>query len=109
MTIPDIAAIIHLDFLDYGCQCPAHPNHQPCPNTAVYTVTLHNVGNCNEPGLTFGNRVELRCPDCTHKLQTDIQCRLAALNAATNHRLQCDGCGAPMTELRDILRGIERL
>jgi hypothetical protein len=106
MTQPD--TLTALDWHAYACQCPKHG--KGCSNQASYTVEIHALEVCNEPGLNaFGNRVELRCASCVRMLHDQLEMDLRQLNKVTHGRAHCGGCGAPVAEVSDVLRAVSKL
>ena len=95
-----------LDWTVYACQCPVCAGK--CPNRATHVVAIHALENCNGPDLDpFGNRIQIRCYECTLKLQRHVAHRLAAL--AMDGPLACPGCGAPVASVSDIVRSVSEL
>jgi len=85
------------------CQCPVHP----CSGRAKYEVHIHAIHRCNEPGLLHGDRVELRCQACVEKLWDHV---LTALERIKRYPpFACDGCGAPLSQVPDVIRKVRRL
>lgn len=89
-----------LDWTTSGCNCPCHPHG--CGNRATHVVEIHALHRCNEPGLTFGNRVELRCVECLLRLQAEVHFRLKELSRWGVG--ECGSCGAPVTRMTDVVR-----
>jgi hypothetical protein len=97
-----------LDWVEYRCRCPEHPDG--CGNTASYAVHIHAVDACNGEGLDpFGNRIELRCSDCTSALRAYVSTQLARINHQRAGRAHCLGCGAPLVKVSDVVRSAARL
>lgn len=103
MTIQPDTSIAHLDFTEYACSCPCHP----CTNRATHAVHIHALHRCNQAGLAYGNRVELRCYECVLKLWAEIHYRLK--KARKWGVGECETCGAPIVHAADIIRAIEEL
>lgn len=103
MTIPDVEAIAPLDWTTYACNCPQHP----CGNRATHIVEIHNLHRCNDHGLKFGNRVELRCTECLLRLIAEVGYRLDKANQFGIG--QCGSCGAPMATVTDVVRSWEEI
>jgi hypothetical protein len=100
MTTPDLESLTSLDWTEYACNCPCHP--QGCGNRATHVVSIHALHRCNEPGLTFGDRVEFRCVECLLRLQAEVHFRLKDINRWGIG--ECGTCGAPMTRMTDLVR-----
>lgn len=105
MTLRDLDTLIALDWINYQCQCPHHGDtgcHQP----ARYTLAIHAINTCNQPDLDhFGNRIEIRCAECTTRLWANIRATLGMFTG----RWECGSCGAPLVDVFDVLRSIEAL
>ncbi len=99
---PDVDFLRHHDWAEITCQCPCHP----CDGRARYVVAIHALHACNQPGLDpFGNRIELRCGHCVARLHLDVATKLGRLVRPG----QCDGCGAPVREVDDVIRSVSEL
>ena len=101
MSIQPDTSIQHLDFTEYGCACPCHP----CPNRATHVVHIHALHRCNDAGLLYGDRVELRCFECVLKLCAEVRGRLKNRWGVG----MCETCGAPVADVIDVVREIEEL
>jgi hypothetical protein len=84
------------------CQCPVHP----CGDRARYEIHVHAIHRCNEPGLLHGDRVELRCRHCVAALWDHVADSLRRVSPYHPH---CEGCGAPLAQVPDVIRKIRRL
>lgn len=105
MSTQPLDAIKHLDFHEIRCQCEQHLH--ACPNRASHMVRIHNLHNCNEPGLQYGNRVELRCYECVLRLIAEVSYRLDKL--CRFGIVECASCGSPMVTVGDVVRSWEEL
>lgn len=54
-----------------------------------------------------GNRVEIRCGSCVARLRTEVGEKLARLSPWG--RPACQGCGAPIAAVSDVIRGVAQL
>lgn len=103
MTAAPEAALTALDFAP-TCQCPVHP----CTSVASFVVERHALHRCDEGDLTVdGNRVELLCSGCVSRLRVVVAGQLARFRVPG--RYACETCGAPVAEVGDVVRSIERL
>lgn len=103
MTAPEIETLTALDWNDYACQCPVCG---PCDNRATHIVEIHAIGRCNNPGLNdYGNRIEIRCYECVVRLFAYLTEQLQRLNSRY-HYCECESCGAPIENPRDIVREV---
>ena len=100
MTAPELEILEALDWSEIQCQCAHH--HKACPNRATHVVHVHALHACNEPGLQFGNRVELRCYECLLKLQAEVHFRVKRLCQWGIG--ECDSRSAPVADMRDVVR-----
>lgn len=89
-----------LDWRDYQCQ-----NLAGCTRRAVYEIHLHAIDTCNHDCDPFGNLVALLCPWCMFAVQADAQQRIVLRNYMGVH--ECAACGAPMSEIGDLLRELK--
>lgn len=99
---PDAAeTLTALDWHAYACQCDQHGT-TGCPHPATHTVHIHAIDTCDRPEYGHhGNRIQLRCTECLHRLRTEIRQRLHRIAWA---RPACQTCGAPLTTVTDIIR-----
>lgn len=105
MSTQPLDAIKHLDFHEIRCQCTQHVH--ACPNRATHLVHIHALNACNEPGLSYGNRVELRCRECVLRLIAEVGYRLDKANQWGI--AYCATCQAPMVTVGDVVRSWEEL
>ncbi|RFZ15041.1 hypothetical protein VIMS_02471 [Mycobacterium marinum] len=100
-----VETLAALDWGTYQCQCE---HHHKCAERAVVVVYIHAIDNCNLPGLDpFGNRVEIRCGPCLQKLRAHVAESLERLKPFG--RPACEGCGAPLATVGDVIRGVVTL
>lgn len=99
--IPDTLA--SLDWHQLTCQSEAG-----CTNPATHIVHRHAVDECSNPNLDLGgNIVDILCLCCVRSLRLVV---LRQVSKLTRHRgAYCLTCGAPLHELRDIIRNTMRL
>lgn len=91
-----------LDWGTYRCQCR---HKHACDNPAAYIVHIHCIDHCNSPDADpFGNRIEIRCSTCLAGLRTDVATKLHRLKPWG--RPACEGCGAPISEIDDVIRDV---
>lgn len=94
-----------LNWDTYRCQCV---HGHTCTETAGWVVHIHAIDACNQPGLDpCGNRVEIRCGSCVARLRTEVGEKLARLSPWG--RPACQGCGAPIAAVSDVIRGVAQL
>lgn len=105
MSTQPVDAIAHLDWNTIACQCPSH--RTPCNARATHLVRIHALHACNQPGLYYGNRVELRCYECLLRLIAEVSYRLDKLRQWGIPC--CSSCGAPMVTVGDVVRSWEEL
>ena len=100
-------SLARLDWQDYTCQCPQHPDG--CQNRAAFAVAIHAIGACNRPGLDpFGNRVEILCLWCLATLRVEVADKLRRI-CSYGGIPSCEGCAAPLVCIEDVVRGIKPL
>lgn len=101
----DAGLAAELDWSEVACQC-AHHAADGCTANATRVIAIHALHRCNEPGLDEdGNRVEIRCFSCVQQLWIEIHAKLEPLNR--HGRAHCGTCGAPITQVSDVLRSVE--
>ncbi|WP_094359947.1 hypothetical protein [Mycobacterium marinum] len=101
-TVETLAA---LDWGTYQCQCE---HGHKCTNRATVVVYRHAINACNQPGLDqFGNYVEIRCGECLNKKRAEIAEKLARFKPWGFP--PCEGCGAPLATVGDVIRGVVTL
>jgi hypothetical protein len=98
------AELKDLDWTEITCQCSEHGG---CTLQAKFAVHIHAVDRCNDPGLLSGDRVVLRCRACVMSLRRCVERSLQQLNR--DGLACCDGCGAPLVEVTDVVREVVRL
>ncbi|GAB7141996.1 hypothetical protein [Mycobacterium riyadhense] len=99
--IPDMLAA--LDWREITCQSEAG-----CTNRANFVVHLHAVDACNHPQLDpFGNTIEILCIACLWRAEAEALLQVGRLRRHSN--ATCLTCGAPLTELSDIMREVVAL
>lgn len=99
--IPDTLAA--LDWRDVTCQSGAG-----CTNRADFIVHLHAVDECNHPQLDpFGNTVEILCIACLWRAEAEVLLQVGRLRRHSG--ASCLTCGAPVSELSDIMRDVVAL
>ncbi|BBX75078.1 hypothetical protein H7H78_06510 [Mycobacterium shinjukuense] len=99
--IPDTLAA--LDWQAITCQSAAG-----CSNQATHIVHRHAVDRCNQPQVDpFGNIVEILCIACLWRVEAEVLCQLGRLRRHTD--ACCLTCGAPVSELSDIMRDVVEL
>ncbi|QLL09978.1 hypothetical protein [Mycobacterium vicinigordonae] len=97
------SAIAALDWQTITCQ-----SHAGCTNRATHIVHRHAVDECNHPRLDpFGNIVEILCIACLWRAESEVVVQLSQLRRTSG--TYCLTCGAPVSELRDIMRDITAL
>ena len=96
-------ALARLDWQEYTCQCLMHADG--CRNRASFVVAIHAIDCCNRPGVDpYGNRIEILCLWCLATLRVEISERLRRIR---EHGLAtCEGCGAPLSFVDDVVRGV---
>lgn len=99
--IPDTLAA--LDWRDVTCQSKAG-----CTNRATHIVHLHAVDKCNRPHADpFGNFIEIVCIACLWRAEAEALLQVGKLRRHAD--ASCLTCGAPVTELSDIMRDVAEL
>ena len=89
-----------LDWQTVTCQFEAG-----CTNHATYVVHRHAVDECNHPDVDpFGNIVEIVCIACLMRAEAEILVQVGQLRRSSG--AYCLTCGAPMSELSDIMRDV---
>lgn len=92
-----------LDWRDITCQSGAG-----CTNRADFIVHLHAVDECNHPQLDpFGNTVEILCIACLWRAEAEVLLQVGRLRRHSG--ASCLTCGAPVSELSDIMRDVVAL
>lgn len=91
-----------LDWGTYRCQCE---HGHTCDAPATHIVHIHYIDRCNNPDADpYGNRIEIRCGTCLARLRTEIAESLARLTPWG--RPACQGCGAPIAAVEDVIREV---
>ncbi|OBJ48867.1 hypothetical protein [Mycobacterium sp. 1423905.2] len=91
-------ALVDLDWHTVSCQSEAG-----CSNRATHIVHLHAVDSCDHPNLDpFGNTVEILCIACLWQAAAEALAQVGRLRGA--EAVHCLTCGAPVSELSDIMR-----
>jgi hypothetical protein len=99
--IPDTLAA--LDWRGITCQSEAG-----CTNLATHIVHVHAVDNCNDPNLDpFGNIVDILCGVCVRLVEVEVHLKVGQLTRRPG--THCLTCGAPVHEVRDIVREVVAL
>ncbi|MHA7649718.1 hypothetical protein ACX9NE_08155 [Mycobacterium sp. ML4] len=89
-----------LDWQTITCQFGAG-----CTNRATYIVHRHAVDECNHDHVDpFGNVVEIVCIACLWRAEAEILVQLDQLKPSSS--AYCLTCGAPVSELSDIMRDV---
>lgn len=92
-----------LDWRDITCQ-----GEVGCTNRADFIVHLHAVDECNHPQLDpFGNTVEILCIACLWRAEAEVLLQVGRLRRHSG--ASCLTCGAPVSELSDIMRDVVAL
>jgi hypothetical protein len=95
--------LVALDWRGITCQSGIG-----CTNRATYIVSLHAVDECNRPQLDpFGNTVEILCIACLWRAEAEAVLQVGRLGR--HAAASCLTCGAPVTELSDIMRDVVAL
>ena len=96
--IPD--TLVALDWRGVTCQSECG-----CTNLATHIVSLHAVDRCNHPQLDpWGNVIEILCIACLWRAEAEVLCHVSRL--ARRSGSSCLTCGAPVSELSDIMRDV---
>jgi len=99
--IPDTLAA--LDWREITCQSDGG-----CTNRATHVVHLHAVDECDHPHLDpFGNTIEILCVACLWRAEAEARLQVGRLRRHAG--ASCLTCGAPVIELRDIMRDVAEL
>ncbi len=89
-----------LDWQTITCQADTG-----CTNRAAYIVHRHAVDRCNHPQVDpFGNIVEILCMACLWHAAAEVLVQVGQLTRTSG--TYCLTCGAPVSELRDIMRDV---
>ncbi|MFV0493812.1 hypothetical protein [Mycobacterium sp.] len=93
-------ALAALDWQTITCQ-----SESGCKNRAAYIVHRHAVDHCNDHHLDpFGNVVEILCIVCLWQAEAEALVRVGQLKRSPDVR--CLTCGAPVSELHDVMREV---
>ncbi|OBI95320.1 hypothetical protein [Mycobacterium asiaticum] len=89
-----------LDWQAIECQ-----SESGCSNRATFIVHRHAVDACNHPHVDpFGNIVEILCIACLWRAEAEVLVQLGQLRRSPD--ASCLTCGAPVSELSDIMRDV---
>jgi hypothetical protein len=92
-----------LDWQTITCQADTG-----CTNRAAYIVHRHAVDQCNHPQMDpFGNIVEILCIACLWHAEAEVLVQVGQFRRSSDSR--CLTCGAPVSELSDIMRDVAAL
>lgn len=92
-----------LDWQTITCQADTG-----CTNRATHIVHRHAVDGCNHPEVDpFGNIVEILCIACLWRAEAEVLVQVGQLGRTAG--TYCLTCGAPVSELRDIMRDVAAL
>jgi hypothetical protein len=98
-----LAAIEHLDWHTIQCQMDGG-----CPNDATHMVEIHVVDYCDESWTgPFGNSVGFLCDWCVAEVDIVVADQVKRFNLFG--RKMCLTCGAPVVDVKDILRERKKL
>lgn len=111
----DLDALKDLDWQQVSCQCEQDGCKAAggCDRPAAMRIAFHALDHCNEQASQggeldpFGNYVLLFCEPCLNLLMSKTDSVLKALNRYG--RKFCQSCGAPATEISDVVREISDL
>ncbi|GFG63458.1 hypothetical protein MKUB_09480 [Mycobacterium kubicae] len=96
----DPGTLASLDWQIITCQAETG-----CTNRAEYIVHRHAVDKCNHPQVDpFGNVVEILCIACLWHAEAEVLVQVGRLARTSDNC--CLTCGAPVAELRDIMRDV---
>ena len=92
-----------LDWQAITCQ-----SETGCSNRATHIMHRHAVDECDHPHVdSFGNIVEIVCIVCLWRAEAELQVQVGQLRRSSG--AYCLTCGAPVSELSDIMREVAAL
>lgn len=92
-----------LDWQTFTCQ-----SESGCANRATHVVHRHAVDQCNHSHVDpFGNIVEILCIVCVWRAEAEVLLQVGQLRGSSG--AYCLTCGAPVSELSDIMRDVAAL